>query len=391
MRLVKEQLAALMTKHNVDRLWSWSQINCFHNSHFEYYLKYIKKVKEDRQDCIYTTTGGIAHNILEDYYTGKIQYEDMLPQFETGWTTAYDIAELKFDRNSEEHDKQLSEKYYEDLKLFFQQHTPIKHKTMIEQFVSILVDDNLFQGYIDCCYKDDEGCLNIIDFKTSSIYKGEKANNECGQLVLYAMGIHQKGIPYNKIKIAWNFLKYCTVEYQQANGAIKERCVERVKFGESMKTNVSMWLKKAGYDVDLYTKAMIDTNDLSPLPDDIKAKYKVKDCYVYVDLTDKLIEKWQKYITDTIADIKFREKDYRQNKNAGIEEDACCRAFWDLPNEVEKNSYYYSTLCGYSANLLLPYKEYLEQLEAKKNGSVFDGVGSDVDMSEFIDIDKLFD
>ena len=41
------------------------------------YLKYIKRAKEDRANSIYVTTGGLAHNILEKFYTNEIPYEKM--------------------------------------------------------------------------------------------------------------------------------------------------------------------------------------------------------------------------------------------------------------------------------------------------------------------------
>ena len=392
MRLTSEQLQTLMTKHNVDRLWSWSKINTFHNSHYEYYLKYIRKIPEDRQNCIYTTTGSIAHGILENYYTGKTKYEDMIGDFKTGWMTAYDIADLKFDRNDEEHNKQIAQKYYDDLVLFFKNHVPIKHKVHIEKFIDVMVDDNLFQGYIDACFKDDEGNIHIIDWKSSTLYRGAKAENECGQLVLYAIGLHQKGVPFEKIRCAWNFCKFCTVEISQANGNKKLRQIERSKLGESLQTNATMWLKKLGYadDMDDYLKALIDINDISVLPENVRAKYSISDCYVYVELTDKLIAKWEKYIIDTIADIKAREKDYEYNKSIGLDEEACSKIFWDSEEEVEKNSYYYSTLCAYSPNLLLPYKQYLEKLEAKNNVSIFSDVGSHVESEDFVDFETLF-
>ena len=70
-RLSKEQLEIIMKKENCNRIWSWSRINTFMISPYEYYLKYIIKEKEDRKDCIYSVTGGIAHDILERYYTNK--------------------------------------------------------------------------------------------------------------------------------------------------------------------------------------------------------------------------------------------------------------------------------------------------------------------------------
>ena len=236
-RLTSEELQTLMKNEGVSRIWSWSKWNCFHTSPYEYFLKYILHKKEDRTDCIYTTTGGIAHDIMERRYTGKLPYEQMIDDFEDGWVTAFNIAEMKFDRNSPEKNDKISQKYYENLKHFFMNHTPLKYKPVIEQFVKAKIGDNLFQGYIDVCFKDDEGNFNILDWKTSSIYKGKKAENECGQLVVYAIGLNQQGVPMDKIHICWNFLKYVSIQYEQANGAVKTREVERCKIGESLQTN----------------------------------------------------------------------------------------------------------------------------------------------------------
>lgn len=369
-RLTSEELQTLMKNEGVSRIWSWSKWNCFHTSPYEYFLKYILHKKEDRTDCIYTTTGGIAHDIMERRYTGKLPYEQMIDDFEDGWVTAFNIAEMKFDRNSPEKNDKISQKYYENLKHFFMNHTPLKYKPVIEQFVKAKIGDNLFQGYIDVCFKDDEGNFNILDWKTSSIYKGKKAENECGQLVVYAIGLNQQGVPMDKIHICWNFLKYVSIQYEQANGAVKTREVERCKIGESLQTNAKMWLKKLGYtdQVDDYLKQLLDTNDIECLPKEVQEKYIISDCYVYVPLTDELINRWKETIISTINDIELREKDYEETHSD--------KAFWDTDESVEAQSYYFSTLCGYSPNLHLPYKAYLERTEKAKDGNVFSGVGS---------------
>ena len=390
-RLTGEQLEALMKKEGVDRIWSWSKINCFHTSPYEYYLKYIKKAKEDRADSIYTTTGGLAHNILEKFYTDEITYDKMINEFEDGWIVAADIADLKFDRADEERNEKIKDKYYENLVHFFNNHTILKHKPVIEQFVKVKVGDNLFQGYIDCSFKDDEGYITIQDFKTSSIYKGAKAENESGQLVLYAIGLNQQGIPMDKIKICWNFLKYVTIQYEQKNGTVKTREVERCKIGESLQSNAKTWLKAFDYEPDEYLKAMLDTNSIDCLPDEVKEKYVISDCYVYVDLTDELIHKWTEHVVTVIKDIELREADYAETHS-----DAC---FYDTDESVKEQSYYFANLCSYSRNLHKPYDDYCKRLEAAQNGTdlfggllgsetvttsssnVIDSKGSELDLS----------
>lgn len=370
-RLTSEQLQALMKKEGVDRIWSWSKINCFHTSPYEYYLKHIKKVKEDRANSIYVTTGGIAHDILEKLYTNEITYSQMVELFEDGWIVAAEIADLKFDRSDEERNDKIKEKYHDNLLHFFSNHTKLEYKPIIEQFVKVKIGGHLFQGYIDIAFKDEEGCITIQDWKTSSIYKGAKAENESGQLVLYAIGLNQQGIPMDKIKIRWNFLKYVSIQYEQKNGEIKTRQVERCAIGESLQSNAKTWLKAYKYEPDDYLKEMIDTNSIDCLPEEVKSKYVISDCYVYVDLTDELINKWTEHAINVIKDIELREADYAETLS-----DAC---FYDTDESVKEQSYYFANLCGYSRNLHKPYDEYCKRLEAAQNRTdMFGGLlGSD--------------
>ena len=174
----------------------------------------------------------------------------------------------------------------------------------------------------------------------------------------------------DKIRICWNFLKYVSIQYEQANGAIKTREVERSKIGESLQANAKMWLRNKGYgdQVDDYLKLLLDTNSIECLPKEVQEKYIISDCYVYVPLTDELINRWKETIVSTINDIELREKDYEETHSD--------KTFWDTDESVEAQSYYFSTLCGYSPNLHLPYKAYLERTEKAKDGDVFSGVGS---------------
>lgn len=359
-----------MQELGFDRIWSWSKFNTYHTSTYEYYLKYIKHAKEDRQDCIYTTTGGIAHDIMEKLYTDQIKYCDMNETFEDAWMVAADIANLKFDRNDSEKNNKIKEKYYKSLKHFFNNHVVFKHQLQIEQFITIQVGHNLFQGYIDAYYIDENGNYVILDWKTSSIYKGEKKNNECGQLIVYAMGLHQQGIPYEKIKICWDFLKYVHVEYEQANGKWSSTDIERCQIGEKLQSKVKMWLKKLGYENESlkYLDILAQENSIASLPEDVQSKFKISDCIVFVDITQELIDRWATDIINTIDVIEEKEKQYENALK--IDPINADKIFYDDPENVKKESYYFATLCGYSANLHKPYKLYLDKLEQDKNGDL---------------------
>ncbi len=381
-RLDNQELENIKNKYQVSVIWSWSRVNCFMNSQYEYFLKYILHKAEDRQDCCYTTLGSLAHEILDNFYEKKIAFKEMIDNFEDGWTTSIDICDLKFDRNDKDKNNSIKNKYKEDLEHFFKNHTIYKHKLEIEKPIIINVKGNIFVGYIDAMFKDDNDIYNIIDFKTSTKYSGNMAEEKAGQLVLYALGLSQMyNIPLNKIKINFNFLKYVSIQYQQKNGAVKTREVERCKIGESLQANAKMWLKAGGYDVDEYLKLMLDTNGIECLPQDIQDKYVISDCYVYVPLTEKLIDKWTTEIITTLKDIELREEDYRETENDKV--------FWDTEESVKAQSYYFSTLCAYSPNLHLPYKAYLDKLEAAKNGEdTFGGIGTECNDTEILQKDK---
>lgn len=361
MRKTSDELKIIMEKNNVSILWSWSRVNAYHNSPYEYYLKYIVHKKEDRQDCIYAPVGGMCHDIIEKFYTNQIEFNDMDELFEDAWLTA-DISGLKFDRNDTEKNRSISAKYYKDLKHFFSNHIKIPHKVVTEQFITVKIGKNLFQGYIDAIYKDDNDEYHILDWKTSTVYKNEKAVNEAGQLAIYAIGLHQIGVPYEKIHIGWDFLKYVQVDCTQANGNITTREIERHEIGSKLQTTVKMWLKKAGYDPEDYLDKLVLENDLSVLPRDVQDKFVIRDCIIEVPLTDGLINKWTSDIITTIDEIEVKEEEYKKSFDEKI--------FYDSPENVHKQSYYFATLCGYSANLHKPYKEYLEKLERDKNGDL---------------------
>ena len=283
----------------------------------------------------------------------------MIDDYNDGFTTAITIADLKFNRSDEEKNKSIGEKYNENLIHFFKNHTVYKYKLLVEKPIVINIDGNVFIGYIDALYKDDDGCYHIIDFKSSSIYTGKTLEENSGQLTIYAIGLNQMGIPLDKIKVEFNFLKYCTVRYEQKNGAVKHRNVERCKIGESLQSNARTWLKHFGYEPDEYLMKMLDTNSIDCLPDKVKEKYEITDCHVDIGLNEKLIQKWTDLIDVTIQDIELREKDYEEIKSV--------QCFWDDEESVKAQSYYFANLCSYSAQKHLPYKAYLEKYESNKN------------------------
>lgn len=357
-RKTSEELEAIKKKLNVNDLYSWSRYNTYKTCKYEYFLKYVKRIKEDRSDGIYGISGNICHNIIEKFYNKEIEYNQMLTEYENELLTM-NLAELKYNRADEEKNTAIAEKYEYCIKHFFQHHTPITKKIDLERFITVKVGSFYLQGYVDALYKDG-GKYHIVDWKSSSIYTGKKIFKEQGQLLLYSEALRQLGIPLENIVAKWNFLKYVTVESPQANGKMSVRHIERNEIGNKLSSSIKMWMKKGGYseeDIDAYISTLTLTNSIDCLPEDIKTKYKISDCYVEIELTEYNIENLKKDIIETLIEINKKEMEYQKTQDEKV--------FWS--DVTDENSYYFANLCGYSANIHKPYKEYLEMRDLFKN------------------------
>jgi hypothetical protein len=365
MRKPFEEIQKIANKLDCSEIYSWSKYNTYKNDNYEYYLKYILKIPEDRNDSIYAPMGTTAHETLEDYYDDKIDNDGMLEKFEEK-LFEYTVGELKYDRTDEDKNKKISNKYEACLRHFFKNHQKIPYKMKKEMFIPIKLDNVLIQGYIDFLHTELRNNIKhivITDWKTSSIYKGEKLEKEKGQLILYGYGIHQKlNIPLDQIIVRWCFLKYVEIECMQANNKIKNRIIERNDIGNSLSSSVKMWLKKSDLklneeEIDNYLIQLISNNSIDCLPEDVKNKFTIKDCYVEVKLNKEDINELKEDIINTVAEIKNKEKQYKETKDNKI--------WWQ--NVTDKDSYRLANLCGYSAKIHKPYKEYLDSLEMFKD------------------------
>lgn len=375
MRLTYEELNKIKKQFDVDELWSFSKFNSYRTSHYEWYLKYILH-KEENSDkpSAYAPLGGAVHDILEKYYNGELKQKDLFDEFDDIYTTNIEIVGLYFDRADSTKNTNIKDKYYKDLEHFFKNFQPSPYKSLMEQFVTIKVtDDIVFQGYMDCVHKEEDETYVITDFKTSTRYQGAKINKEAAQLLLYSEALRQKGIPRDKIKARWEFLKYVTIDCEQINGKIKERAIERYEIGEKLQASVKAWLKKLGYEDDMteYLDALVQTNDIKCLPEDVRVKYKIHPCYVYVDNIWEMYEELKEEIIAIIAEI--RDKTVKYNELKDIDLEAAEHLFWDDEESLKAESYYYTNLCGYSLATIKPYAEYLNKIKAEKEGNILGG------------------
>ena len=357
MRKTKEQLDALKEKFGVDILWSWSRYNTYKIDPYGYYLKYIKHEKETKTS-IYCVSGGNCHDIIEKFYNKEIKYEDMISLYEEN-LFQMNLSNLKYNRKDEKANESMANKYENNIRLFYKNHIPIEGKNITEQFVTIKVGSNVFQGYIDFITRDKNGDYHIIDWKTSTIYTGKKVLKESGQLILYAESLIQRGVPIDKIHIKWNFLKYCTVQQtlitvdkETKLHKLRNKNCLRTEWVKGIEPNLRKWLKKIGFnelEIEDSIETSIENNNLDNMPPEIQSKFKILDCYVEIPLTQEIINNLKKDIIKTIDEISYKEEQYNKNKDDHL--------FWT--NIDQTNEFFFANLSGYSSSQHKPYKEYL--------------------------------
>jgi len=389
-RLSYEQLEQIKKDLNVYDIYSFSKVNSFKTDPYGYFLKYILKVPEDRADSIYSYCGTLAHDLTEEFLAGRITREEMIEQYNDK-TFELEATGFKFDRNDEEKNEQISKKYHSCNLHFLQNFKPIEGIDGVsESSIVVKVGNFVFVGYIDYKHieiENDEKNLYITDFKTSTIYKGEKIDKEKAQLLLYTLGHIQQGWDINKIKARWCFTKYISVdvmEKKKINGenTWKTRQIERNEIGSKLSASAKMWLKDTkrynDEEIDDFLVDMLVNNSIDGLPEDVKEKFKISDCYVYVDITKEEIEALVKDFIETIHSMKKAEGEYLRTKDDTV--------FWT--EITRENEYYFAVLSGYSTKYHKPYAEYLKQKELDSVGIQFSNKPKNKELDED-DIDVL--
>lgn len=364
MRKTKDEIQNIKDYYNVGEIWSWSKINKIRIDRYGAFLSYIEKAKEDNANSIFSFLGNALHDCMESFYKGEITMKEALDIYKDKSFEA-EIMELKFDRSDDEKNSKIAKKYHACNEHFFdtfEKENDMKN-VRLEEHIVWKVSKFLFQGYVDMMHVDSDGNLIITDFKSSSIYKGSKIDSEKNQLLLYAYAMYQKeGWSYDKIKVRWLFTKYVDIDYQQKNGTMKTRTVERNSIGESLATNIKMWLKHEKYseeDINRLEHECIVTNSIDNLPQEVKNRFVIKPCYVYIPFDKDDIRELNEGIIHTIVDWLRSVKEYNKTGDDKV--------FWvDIDS---KNSYYFANLCGYSRMKHKPYDSYLTELEVSKGVS----------------------
>ena len=155
-------------------------------------MKYLHKPKLEETEQFYASYGSFAHEIIEEYYKGKLEKHDMVNKY---------LFEFSDKVKGKRPNERTLNKYITGGFEYFQNFEPFKYEPVaVEKRVEFDLDGMHFIGYIDYLGLDGDG-LVIIDHKSGEIkprsgrkkptVKDQKLNAILRQLYLYSAAIKQ--------------------------------------------------------------------------------------------------------------------------------------------------------------------------------------------------------
>ena len=360
-RDVDKRLAELLSKGIP--VYSISRLDTINNCLYEAYRTYVLKDKGDNN--IYAIMGGKIHDVLQGITENKNTEADLLPAMKSELEDM-EIMNLDFPKGRDGGES-IRKRWIADMTHFCNTYKAPTGQLKAEEFILYKSPNgNYLQGYIDLQRIRKDSSIDIYDYKTSSLYKGETLKEHARQLIVYALGKRQEGCVVRSA--SWIFLKYVEVRYigKKTSRSKKlteiSKVIERCNIGRELEDSVASKLEASGI-VDFDQQIILDefkrTNSFECIPEEIRNQYKVLPYVLSVDLTDENIEETEHYIDSTID---------KWEALSGIELDYPSRNFTKVSKAGKESPdiFYCTNLCGHFKKC--PHiKEYMDIMEAEKN------------------------
>ncbi len=354
----KEKLKYL--RDNNIEVYSISKLGTLDECYLEYKLTYIDKLQGE--DNVYGFLGSKVHSILENKVNGKdINFTEQLKD---------DFKEAEFLGYNFPTDK-MKEKWENDILNFAKDYkVPHYKKSETEKLFVFEMDNKFIQGIIDLLIYNEDGTVDIMDYKTSSKFSGSELPIKGRQLILYGLAMEQQD--YKVRELMWNMLKYVQISYKLKNGKTKTTIAERGYIVEKLQNDISKELRTLGYnefEVEAMILSGLEQNSLEVFPKQIQDKYIIEDYIVKYDFSEE-----NKTELRMFAEAKINEIETMKNK-----ED-----YWE-PKQITKwNSFYCENLCSRKKHCQAwqDYKELQDRIKEEGKEGQF--------QEEFDDFSKIF-
>jgi len=291
---------------NKVKLWSFSELEQWNGCQLSYKLQRIDRVPQLHSS--YSFYGSLAHDIQEAYVLGNIEYKDMLQQFKTRLERLKTLGVLlPKDRKG---GLTIQENYEKCLKDYFRHnYTEISKDVRVEVEVLNQIGEHWILGYIDYLKinrkENGKFYVDIIDFKTSTIFTKEEMKEKARQLILYKI-LLEKSFPNIVVeRVGWDFMKYVNVYYNSKSS-------KKSRKDNYIEPYYDKLIEELGEEKEI--KKWIKTKTI---PKEYQYLLNVQNCYVYYFVTQEDIDDIATYVENTTKEVElglekneFTNRDY---------------------------------------------------------------------------------
>lgn len=315
-------------------VYSHSKLQSFNQCEYQYWQSYVCKPRKKGIDNIYSVAGQRIHEIIEKIYNNNANKIDLQQEL-------YNIISDCKLLGLEFPDAKIANNWEKSMYHFVNNFIKMDQKFKTEIFALFeIFPDVYLQGYIDALDDSDiENGEDILDWKSSSMFSGEKEKEAGRQLIIYKLAREALG---KKVKrVGWFMMKYLNLSYMQKNGKIKTRELGRHEWIDKCSAMFAKDLAECGIDeieIGFAIEDAIRNNSIDDFPKEVKDKYIIEDCIKWYEVTDELVEETKQYIKNTLQKINSKVED---------EIDWVPIITVGEPTEQDKKSFFCNTLCGY--------------------------------------------
>lgn len=335
-----------------ESVYSFSRLSTLHHCLQEYKLGYINS--NSGSDNIWSKLGSLIHDCLEKIHNDELPESEFANQYILG------LNEILSDGYKFPNDA-IKENTFNSLEHYIRYFKKSKDKCENERYFLTNLNGIWIRGYIDKLVYNDDGTVDVYDYKISTKFSKKDMKEKGHQLVLYAYAMEQLGMKVNKVY--WNMLKYVNIYWSKECGRKINPLTERKNVWNNLHRDRLMkacelsgeYTSEQAYE--LWIK-LSETNSLD-IPDNIKKYITIEEGYVEYEYNDETRQGLFDFVQSSV-DILKEEKDFK-------------------PLTINNsNSFYCSNLCGQRNNC----SAYINYVESLPQNMLLDS-GDMVDLGDF--------
>jgi putative RecB family exonuclease len=196
-------------------VYSYSKINTYFQCPLRFKFLYIDKLEKDFKNSIESFMGTITHDSLEYLYKelklGKeVNEKQLIDFFKKRWKSKMNKDVMVIRKNSKKRD--YFNKGIKFLKDYFIHYYPFDQDYTVGLETSVNLDlfndrKYVLRGYIDRLGIKDTALI-IHDYKTANSLPTKEDIKKNDQLALYAIGLIDKYVGVESVKLIWHFLAF---------------------------------------------------------------------------------------------------------------------------------------------------------------------------------------